>query len=164
MRTYPKVILHPGREKSIKNRHHWIFSGAVRSAPKFENGDILSIHTADDEFLGYAYCNNGTSIFGRMITFDDTYPEKELKNKILSAAIMREKLFDPSHTNAYRLIHGEGDGIPGLTIDRYADCFVIQISTTGLEKLKQDIISILVEKFSPRCIYEKSTMPSRKEE
>ena len=107
MRTYPKVFLHPDREKSVKNKHHWIFSGAVAEAPQFENGDILAIHSTSDEFLGYAYCNNGTSIFGRMITFNDTYPEKELKNKILSASNMRNKLFNPLYTNSYRLIHGE---------------------------------------------------------
>lgn len=164
MKTYLKVILQPGREKSVKNKHHWIFSGAIASSPEFENGDILAIHSSNDEFLGYAYCNNGTSIFGRMITFNDTYPEKELKNKILSAAIMREKLFNPAYTTAYRLIHGEGDGIPGLTIDRYADCFVIQSSTAGIDKLKEHIIKVLVDQFAPRCIYEKSTMPSRREE
>jgi 23S rRNA (cytosine1962-C5)-methyltransferase len=99
-----------------------------------------------------------------MITFNDTYPEKELKNKILIAAGMREKLFNPLYTNAYRLVHGEGDGIPGLTIDRYADCFVLQVSTAGVEKLKEHIIKTLVDAFSPRCIYEKSNMPSRREE
>jgi 23S rRNA (cytosine1962-C5)-methyltransferase len=107
MRTYPKVFLHPDREKSVKNKHHWIFSGAVDEAPEFENGDILAIHSASDEFLGYAYCNNETSIFGRMITFNDTYPEKELKLKLQKATEMRSKLFNLEYTNSYRLVHGE---------------------------------------------------------
>lgn len=164
MRTYPVVTLAPGREKSVKNHHHWIFSGAVAGSPVFKNGDILAIHSSSNEFLGYAFCNNGTSIFGRMITWDDTYPEKAIKNRIIAAAELREKMFDPKYTNAYRLIHGEWDSIPGLTIDCYNDCLVLQVATTGIERMKDEIIKILVEKFSPKCIYEKSNLPGRKEE
>lgn len=158
------IILHKNKDKAIRNRHHWIFSGAVKSFPSdFENGSILPVRSFEGEHLGYAYFNEKCSIVGRMLSFDETAPLEAIKKSIKDAIALRHQLFDEK-TNAFRLINGEGDNLPGLVIDRYADVLVIQITTLGMEKLKPFFIDILTEKFSPRCIYEKSNIPSRREE
>jgi len=158
------VILHKNKDKAIRNRHHWIFSGAVKSFPPgFENGSILGVRSFEGEHLGYAYFNEKCSIAGRMISFDETLPLEAIKKSIKDAIALRQQLYDEK-TNAFRLVNGEGDNLPGLVVDRYADVLVIQITTLGMEKLKPFLVEALTEKFSPRCIYEKSNLPSRREE
>jgi 23S rRNA (cytosine1962-C5)-methyltransferase len=158
------VVLHKGKDKAIKNRHHWIFSGAVKSLPAdFENGDILPVQSFEGELLGYAYFNKQCSVIGRMVSFGDMSPEKAIEKNIESAISLRQN-FLGKKTNAYRIINGEGDSLPGLIVDRYADVLVIQITTLGMEKLKSSIVSLLAQKFSPQCIYEKSNLSSRREE
>jgi 23S rRNA (cytosine1962-C5)-methyltransferase len=160
----PRVVLHKGKDKAIKNRHHWIFSGAVKSLPAdFENGDILPVQSFEGEFLGYAYFNKQCSIMGRMVGFGDTSPEEAIEKNIESAISLRKQFLEIK-TNAYRLVNGEGDSVPGLIVDRYADVLVIQLATLGMEKLKPSIVNLLVKKICPRCIYEKSNLPSRREE
>lgn len=117
----------------------------------------------DGEHLGYAYFNQKCSIAGRMLSFDETAPLEAVKKSIEDAIVLRTQLFDEK-TNAFRLINGEGDNLPGLVVDRYADVLVVQIATLGMEKLKPFLVEFLTDKFSPRCIYEKSTLPSRREE
>lgn len=158
------VILHKNKDKALRNRHHWIFSGAIkRFPPDFENGGILPVRSFDGEHLGYAYFNQKCSIAGRMLSFDETPPLEAVKKSIEDAIVLRAQLFDEK-TNAFRLINGEGDNLPGLVVDRYADVLVVQIATLGMEKLKPFLVEFLTDKFSPRCIYEKSNLPSRREE
>jgi 23S rRNA (cytosine1962-C5)-methyltransferase len=76
---------------------------------------------------------------------------------------MRKKLVEPA-TNAQRLVNGEGDGLPGLVVDRYADVLVLQVATLGMEKLKPAILDQLINALKPRAIYEKSDLPTRGEE
>lgn len=157
------VVLKKGKEKAIKNRHHWIFSGAVESMPAFENGGILPVRSAQGEFLGYAYFNTNCSIVGRMLSFDETPPEEAIERSLRSAFALRRVFFDES-TNAYRLVNAEGDRLPGLIVDRYGDILVMQVTTLGMEKLKRFAVEILLKEFSPRTVYEKSILPSRREE
>lgn len=159
-----KLILKPGREKAIKNFHHWIFSGAVKQVDNYEDGEILEVYSSNNELLGNAYCNHKTSITGRMLSFGKIEPMEALKNNIDSAIEMRERFFKGSDTNCYRLINSEGDNIPGLVVDKYNNVLVIQIATAGIDKLKQFIVDYLVEVLKPKAIYEKSDLPSRREE
>jgi len=158
------VILKSGKEKPIKNFHHWIFSGAIQSASEFSDGDILTVYSSTQEFLGHAYFNSRTSISGRMIAWGDELVDDAIEKRIFSAIQMREKIFSDADTNAYRLINSEGDGLPGLIVDKYNKILVIQIATAGMEKLKEKVIKILSEKLAPEAIYEKSDIPSRREE
>ena len=158
-----KVILKPGREKSLLHRHPWIFSGAVETLPSFSDGDLLPVYTKANSFIGIGYFNRQSSIIGRMIAFGTSDVEKTLKEKIETAVRLRASLFN-AQTTGYRLINAEGDGLPGLIVDRYADVLVVQISTLGMERLKSNLISHLQEIITPRLIYEKSTASSRKEE
>jgi 23S rRNA (cytosine1962-C5)-methyltransferase len=158
------VVLKPGRDKAIRNRHHWIFSGAVKSTPDFENGSILPVYSAEGEQLGYAYFNRKASIIGRMISFGDEAPEDALRRNAANALELRRRFFDPAKTNAFRLINAEGDFIPGLIADVYDDVIVLQVGTLGIDKLKPLFLELLVKQLQPRAIYEKSDQPSRREE
>jgi 23S rRNA (cytosine1962-C5)-methyltransferase len=158
------VRLKPGKDKAIRNRHHWIFSGAIASIPEFEAGSILPVHSDDGTFLGSAYFNRKSSIIGRMVSFGAEDPREAIENNIKKAAALRQFLFSGSDTNAYRLINGEGDALPGLVVDKYADALVMQLSTLGMDKLRPYLVDILLKLFRLPFLYEKSVASSRKEE
>jgi 23S rRNA (cytosine1962-C5)-methyltransferase len=157
------VTLKAGKDKAVRNRHHWIFSGAVGSLPDFEDGDILAVESAKGEFLGYGYFNRRCSIIGRMLSFDRTPAREAIKSNIERAAILRRSFFD-ERTNAFRLVNAEGDGLPGLIIDRYDDALVLQVTTLGMEKLKPLVLEVLERVAPSRAVYEKSSLPARREE
>lgn len=158
------LILKKGKEKPLLNKHHWIFSGAVHMLPDCKNGEIVPVHSFDGLFLGQCYVNKRSSITGRMLSFDDGDVYQTIKKRIQEAYTLRNSLFDFSKTNAYRLVNAEGDFLPGLIIDRFNDHLVIQIGTLGMDKLKPFIVKTLQELIQPKCIFEKSLMPSRKDE
>lgn len=158
------VILNPGREKSLRQCHHWIFSGAIRSYPEFEDGELLPVYASNGDFLGSGYFNRKSGISGRMIAFDQTPPLEMLDRKLKAALKLRRDWFDLNQTNAFRLVNGEGDGIPGLILDVYDRVIVLQSSTTGIDRLKSWFIDWLNSHINPLTIYEKSVIPSRREE
>ncbi|MEP7103096.1 MAG: class I SAM-dependent rRNA methyltransferase [Candidatus Dojkabacteria bacterium] len=159
------VTLKPGKEIPIKYRHHWIFSGAVKSAQGIEEGEIVKVFTFNGDLLGHGYFNSKSIIQVRMLNYNNEDPIESLKNNILRAFTLRTQLFD-ENTNCYRIINGEGDNLSGLIVDRYNDVLVLQIATVGMDKLKE----VLVETLREACvklnikivsIYEKSTMTAR---
>lgn len=158
------VILNEGREKSLKNRHPWIFSGAISSMPDCEPGEILDVQDSTGQFLAKAYFNPGHSLAGRILTFEEKEIADVIKDRLIEAKNLRKTLFESSKTNAYRLINGEGDGIPGLIVDEYNGYLAIQIHTYGIERLKDQISDLLIEIIQPKGIYEKSLSPSRLDE
>jgi 23S rRNA (cytosine1962-C5)-methyltransferase len=114
--------------------------------------------------LGWGYFNAKSSLAGRMLSFDETPPEEAIKNHLFQAYALRRTLFDLTKTTAYRLVNGEGDLLPGLVVDIYGDVAVLQIATAGIHKLRATIVGWLKEHMALRCIYEKSVIPSRREE
>lgn len=159
------VILKPGKEKAILNQHHWIFSGAIQKMPeKFADGDFLPVYSADNKLLGSAYFNRKSQLIGRMVTFDAMPPLEALQKHLDAAITLRTQLFNSSKTNAFRLVNGEGDRLPGIVIDQYDDILVIQFSTLGMDRLRSWWVELLIKKLKPSAIYEKSNLPSRKEE
>jgi 23S rRNA (cytosine1962-C5)-methyltransferase len=157
------VILNKGKDKAIRNHHHWIFSGAVKSLPDFDDGSLLPVRSLEGELLGTAYFNKRSSIIGRMVSFDEMPPLQAIEHNIDRALALRRSFFG-SDTNSFRLINGEGDSVPGLVVDRYNDVLVLQVSTLGMERLKPMVVDGLLKRLSPRSIYEKSNLPSRREE
>lgn len=158
------VVLKPGRDKAVRNRHHWIFSGAIRDLPEFEDGAILPVRNAGGELLGHGYFNRKSSISGRMVSFGSEPPEEGIRKSIERALALRARLFDPAVTNSRRLINAEGDGLPGLIADLYDDVLVLQVATLGMEKLKPLILRLLTAAIGPRAVLEKSDLPARREE
>src|SRR5262249_24817074 len=144
-----RVVLKPQKEKAIKNRHHWIFSGAIAELPAFDNGDILPVYSYRGEFLGKGYFNRNTSISARILTFDDLDPLDAISQHMDDAIQLRKTLFNHPGTNAWRLINGEGDFLPGLVVDKYNDTLVIQITTLGMDKLRSFILDQLMQKIAP---------------
>ncbi len=159
-----KVILKPGKEKALLNRHHWIFSGAISFAPENLEGEILPVFSQKGDLLGSGYFNSKAKIFGRMLSFGPKAPLEAFYENLESALRLRTTFFDNQTTTAYRLINGEGDGLPGVIVDRYNNALVLQISTLGMEKLKVHLVNYLKEKLYPSFIYEKSSSASRLEE
>lgn len=162
MQIATRLSLKKGKERPILQRHHWIYSGAIAQFPS--EGDLAEVFASTGEKLGLALLNPGHSISGHMIAFGDESLEEALRKRIAAAAALRRTWFDPSKTNAYRLINAEGDGIPGLIADLYDDILVIQISHPGIDKLKEKIVSLLIEICRPKAIIEKSTSFLRKKE
>ena len=159
-----KVILKPGREKALRNRHPWIFSGAIDSAPSFENGEVLPVYSSHGEFLAKAYFHTENSLCGRVLTFVDEPIETAIEKRMSEAIALREKMFDREETNCFRLINAEGDGLPGLIVDIYDDLAVVQVNTQGMERLKPLISEKLKTKMKLRGIYEKSHSSARRYE
>jgi 23S rRNA (cytosine1962-C5)-methyltransferase len=159
-----RVILKPGRDKALRNRHPWIFSGAIASFPIFENGEVLPVYSDAGGFLAKAYFHNENSISGRVLSFTDQPIEKAIERRMIEAIALRESLFDREQTNCYRLINAEGDGLPGLIVDIYEEYAVMQINTHGMERLKSFIVEMLKDKMKLRGIYEKSQSGARGQE
>jgi len=132
-----KLILHPKREKSILTKHHWIFSGAVKTCNAL-NGDIVSIHASSGTLLGYGFYDNNNQIACRQfewtsseLIIDKAYWTQKIKN----AYSIRKDLIDSNTTTSYRLLHAEGDFLPGMVADVYNDIIVVQPKILGIEKL-----------------------------
>lgn len=157
-----RIDLKKSKERPILQRHHWIYSGAIAKLSTEKEETIACVFASDGKKLGLAFLNPGHSIAAHMIAFGEETLLEALKSRLKSAIDLRRKWFDPAITNAFRLINAEGDGIPGLIVDAYEDVLVLQISHPGIEKVKGEIVSLLIELFSPRAIIEKSTSFLRK--
>jgi 23S rRNA (cytosine1962-C5)-methyltransferase len=158
------LTLKKGKERNLLQRHHWIYSGAIGTLSSHDPGDIADVFSASGQKLGMALLNDGHSIAAHMIAFGDETLEEALRDRLSKAFSLRQKWFDPSVTNAIRLINAEGDGIPGLIIDSYANVLVLQISHPGVEKIKDLLLSLMIEICKPKAIVEKSTSFLRKKE
>ncbi|CRX38661.1 Conserved hypothetical protein [Estrella lausannensis] len=145
-------------------RHQWIFSGAIESIDLDEEGGIAKVLDSHGALLGHAYFNTRSDITGRMVSFKDADPLEAIMKKVREAADLRKTLFDTKQTNAFRVINGEGDGLPGFVADLYGSILVVQVGTLGMEKLKDSLIEQLKEIFPITCVFEKSTAPARKKE
>jgi 23S rRNA (cytosine1962-C5)-methyltransferase len=132
----PKLILKPGRERSLLRRHAWVFSGAVgkvHGSP--QSGDTVELRSADGRFLAWAAYSPASQIRARVWSFEeDEIPGPELfRGKIEAALALRRASIPPETSDAMRLVHGEADGLPGLIADRYADTLVVQILSAGCD-------------------------------
>jgi len=160
--SLPHIVLKPGKDEPVRGRHHWIFSGAIAWVPDdVQAGDLVLVESSAGEILGQAYYHPDNSIAARMISWDEQPIEEVLSQRITAAISWRQTWFGTKQTNTYRLIHGEGDFLPGLTVDRYGEVLVIQITTLGMDRLRELIIKLLVEQLHPAAIWEKSDTPSR---
>jgi len=143
---YPSASLKPHREESLYSGHAWIFSGALQQPPRWvSTGEILDIKSATGQFVARGYYNPQTDIAIRILTRDiDEAIDLDFLRKRVRCAVELRQVFDPAQTNAYRLIHAEGDGLPGLVVDYYAGILVVQIHTAGMEHLRPLLIEALM--------------------
>ena len=154
----PALVLAPGREKSSRLRHPWIFSGAVERVEGVPaSGDTVTVVAADGAFLAHAAFSPSSQIRARVWSFD---PHATIDAAFFHAAVARalaarRPLFDAAHT-AGRILHGESDGLPGVIADRYGDVVVLQCLAAGAERWREEIATALVATTGAQCIYERS--------
>ncbi|NDV70054.1 class I SAM-dependent rRNA methyltransferase [Dysgonomonas sp. 25] len=166
---YKKIILKPKKDESLRRFHPWVFSGAVqRKDANLEEGAIVTVHTSDGEFIAVGHYQIG-SIEVRVLSFEETIIDGAFWEKRLTAAYEMRKaigLIRPDN-NTYRLVHGEGDNLPGLIIDIYGDTAVMQSHSVGMHESREAICEALktVMGESLRNIYYKSetTLPYKAE-
>lgn len=164
--NYPKLILKKGKEISLRRRHHWVFSGAVyQKDEELEAGQLVSVFSHTNSFLGIGHFSPG-SIMVRILTFEEEAIDLDFWKKRIHAAFELRKtlgLVDNSSTTVYRLIHGEGDLLPGLIVDYYHGTAVIQAHNIGMyahiEEIAQAIKTVMGD--SIQAIFDKSaeTLP-----
>lgn len=163
----PKVILKSGKEKSIQRRHPWVFSGAVYGiTQELNDGEMVDVVDSKNNHLGTGYFSDKGSIVVRILTFgEETFSETFWKDKLQSAWFLRTQLLDFDVTNAFRVVHGEGDGVSGLIIDYYNKNWVIQAHSTGVYLQMDKIAEAIQTNFPEFCetIYCKSsgTLPNK---
>jgi 23S rRNA (cytosine1962-C5)-methyltransferase len=162
---YPRIILKKGRDLSLHRGHPWLFSGALASVEgKPAAGDIVLVADSAGQNLGIGYFCAGDIAF-RLLTDDPAarIDARFWQRRIERALALRRKIVPPE-TDAFRLINAEGDGMPGLVVDRYGDTLAMTIGTAGMEKWRETLIALLVEAVSPVGIYERSEGRSRRME
>jgi 23S rRNA (cytosine1962-C5)-methyltransferase len=159
------LVLKKGREKSLKRRHPWVFSGAIEKVPpKLAAGDTVEIRDASGQPVALAAYSPTSQIRARVWSFDttDSIGKEFFRKKLQRAISLRASLPAAKHTNALRLVHGESDGLPGLVVDRYADVLVAQFLAAGVERWREEILDSLNEISSCEAIFERSDAEVRK--
>jgi 23S rRNA (cytosine1962-C5)-methyltransferase len=156
-----KIVLKSGKDQSVHRYHPWIFSGAIKKI--YGNpveGDIVRVFDNKDNFLAVGHFQPGT-IAVRILSFEDTEPDIEFfRKRIMSLIEFRRSvgLMDNDITNVFRLIHGEGDNLPGLIADFYNGVVVIQMHSVGMYRIRKEIAETIIELMGDRvsAIYDKS--------
>ena len=144
---YAEIVLRRGKEESLKRFHPWVFSGAIARAHEgIEEGDLVTVTDADGKFIGHGHFQVG-SIAVRVLTFEDeAVDEAFYLRRLTAAADVRHRLnLCRDDNNAYRLVHGEGDFLPGLVIDIYGDTAVMQAHSPGMHFARHTIASALLQ-------------------
>lgn len=155
----PTLTLKPGREKALLRRHPWIFSGAVlRVDGEPQSGATLEVLSSTGDFLARAAYSPESQIRARVWTFD---PHEQVNadffRRRIQAALRARELWNlQRETDAFRLIHAESDGLPGLIVDRYGEVLVLQSLTAGSEAWKGTLADLLLEVTGLSAIYERS--------
>jgi 23S rRNA (cytosine1962-C5)-methyltransferase len=161
----PALVLKPGREKSLRRHHPWVFSGAVaRIEGDPASGDTVEIRAATGKALAQAAYSPRSQIRARAWSFDtaETVDQAFLRARLARALGLRAQLAATRHTNALRLVHGESDGLPGLVVDRYADVLVAQLLSAGAERWREVILDALVELTGCEAVFERSDAEVRR--
>ncbi|HIZ14956.1 MAG TPA: class I SAM-dependent rRNA methyltransferase [Candidatus Tidjanibacter faecipullorum] len=165
-----RIFLKRGKEESLARRHPWIFSGAIeRIEGDPEEGDVVDVYARSGEFLARGHYQIG-SITVRVLSFEQEEIDAAWWEARLRAAWAVRRaigLIDSPDTDCYRLVHGEGDNLPGLVIDIYGDVAVVQAHSVGMYRSRQAICEALRTVYGDRlaAVYDKSaqTLPYKAE-
>lgn len=157
------VTLKKNEEKKILNGFPWVYANEVlKTEGKGEQGGVAEVRAFDGRFVGKGFINHLSKIFVRILT---------LKNEVIDADFFRERIQvaddyrrELGYSDNYRAVFSESDGLSGLVVDKYGDYLSVQILSLGMEKIKTDIVNILVDVFKPKGIYERSDATVRLKE
>jgi 23S rRNA (cytosine1962-C5)-methyltransferase len=159
-----EIILKPGREKSVLRHHPWIFSGAIAHIDgDVKSGETIDVYSADRQWLACGAYSHKSQIKVRIWSWQqtETINKTFIYNRIHRAINSRLSLHDLGDSNAYRLVHGESDGLPGLIVDRYDEVIVVQYLSTGVEYWRGVIIDAIEEVTGTGKFYERSDVDVR---
>ena len=156
-----KIILISGKEKKIINFYPNVFKDEIKTIiGTVKNGDVVDVCSSDMAFVGRGYVTDSTSAYVRILTTKDEKIDKNfILEKIRKAYKKREHLFN--ETNCIRAFFSEGDGIPGLIIDKFDKYVSVQFRNSGVETFRQDIINSIKKVMKPKGIYERSDVENR---
>ncbi|MEI6791295.1 MAG: hypothetical protein WCK42_08955, partial [Myxococcaceae bacterium] len=149
MSHHPTLLLKPSRERSILNRHPWVFSGAFQGIPKdLPDGEIVEILDSKNSFLAYGHYCQDASLACRIFHVGDRTLINDLfwLERFREALAFRKQLgFGSNKTQGYRLFYAEGDNLPGIICDVFGQYFSLQLKTKGAENLKPLLVKFLQE-------------------
>lgn len=154
------VTLRPGHVQPVWAGHPWVFAQAVAGGlDALEPGQEVRVLDAQGRFLGRGLCSPKSALAVRIYTREDRPIDAALFAERVELALQRRHLLGlPSaHTNGYRLIHAEGDGLPGLVVDRFGEVLVVQCATVGLQQRRQQICELLQDKLRPLAIFDRTS-------
>ena len=161
------VILKKGKEKAVRHRHPWLFSGAIESVKgKPANGEIVRLLDDKGSFMAYGFYNSQSRVALRLLEWDENVAIDDdwFRKKVAVAVNGRNNLLEDGTTNTCRLVFSEADYLPGLIVDKYADYLAVQILTSGIEEVLPVIIDELQKLLKPKGIFDKSDAASRAHE
>ena len=156
-----KIVLKSGKEQSLRRFHPWVFSGAIKKMyGNPAEGDLVDVYDNKDTFLAVGHYAP-SSIAVRVLSFEQVTPDISFFREKIKRAINYRKaigIIDDPNINVFRIIHGEGDGLPGLIVDFYSGVAVMQMHSLGFYKIRKEIASILAELLDNRivAVYDKS--------
>lgn len=159
-----QVCLRRGEEQDVLRGGLWVYDNEIDWADDAcADGDVVEVLDSRLRFLAKGFFNRGSKIAVRVLTRDraEEIDADYFRRRILAAWENRKNL---GFSDACRVVFGESDGLPGLTVDKFSDCLSFQIVSLGMEKHKQDVISALIGIFAPRCVYERDDVPVREKE
>ncbi len=156
-----KVVLKKTAEKKIKQLNQWFYRNEIKKYPSdIQKGEIVQVFTSSGQFVGTGYFNPLSKISLRMLSFKKEKDISSLiKRRIEEAFHRRKKLL--KSTTAFRVIHSEGDLLPGLIVDYYDGYLSVQINTAGMENLRDTVIDTLIGQINPKGIYDRSDQKVR---
>lgn len=148
------LYLKPKEHRRLFRGHLWSFSNEFDSLPKdITAGETVKLFTSDKKFIGTGFYNPHSLISFRLLSRSGELPERDFfRKKILSALDLRKKIYPEDETNAFRLAHGESDGLPGLVIDKFNKGFVLQAFSAGMDRHLPLVCEVLDELFHPASI------------
>jgi 23S rRNA (cytosine1962-C5)-methyltransferase len=152
-----RLILKAGREKSLKRRHPWVFSGAVAKVQGDPGpGETVEIRSATGEFLAVAAYSPQSQIVARAWDWKERAIDDDFFKELVARAVARRRAALEEGLEALRLVHGESDGLPGIVVDRYGDTAVMQLSSAGADRWRQSIADALMAAGGVARVWERS--------
>jgi 23S rRNA (cytosine1962-C5)-methyltransferase len=161
-----RIYLRSGRDGPVRGGNPWIFSQAIaRVEPaNLAAGARVRVCDCGGELIGVGYYNPHTVIAIRMLAWGETPPLSGILARRIDRASELRRRFVDGGTNSFRLVNGDGDGLSGVVVDRYADVLVVQLLTAGADAMREELVAALTSRFSPRAILERSQGAVRKQE
>jgi len=159
----PEVTIKSGREKKLRNGYPWVQRGEIAGTPEAPDGGLVRVMDTDGALVGIGTYNGVSRFPIRILSLrEEAIDQAWFAAKFAAANQARERWL--THTNSWRVVSSEADGVGGLILDRFGEHFVVQVRSLGMEKLRSQWYPALLETFSPASVMERSDMPGRQEE